>query len=59
MIANVAVDRFREGKNQSYADVIPRRKWSIENLCAEREVFGVDVGKAVAGGAGAEGERKA
>lgn len=43
MIGNVAVDRFREGKNQLYSDVLPRKKWSIEHLFAERDDFGNEI----------------
>lgn len=43
MIGNVAVDRFREGKNQPLWDVLPRKKWSIENLFADRDALGNEI----------------
>ena len=43
MIGNVAIDRFREGRNQPLWDVLPRKKWSIENLFAERDALGNEI----------------
>lgn len=43
MIGNIAVDRFREGRNQAYSDVLPRKKWSIEHLDGERDEFGNEI----------------
>jgi N6-L-threonylcarbamoyladenine synthase len=43
MIGNVAVDRFREGRNQPLWDVLPRKKWSIERLFADRDAYGNEI----------------
>lgn len=49
MIGNVAVDRFREGRNQPLWDVLPRKKWSIERLFAERDALGNEIESEEAG----------